>query len=52
MGKYVLIYWLHNQSKEFSDPQLFDTNDESEFSWALKTAEECGYEIDFAGIVA
>lgn len=44
--KYELYYWLHNQSKLFSEPQHYETNSREEFFRALAIAEDNGYEIE------
>ena len=46
---YKIIYYLHNQSEMFSDPQVFTTNDEEKYRQALKTASINKYNIIFAG---
>lgn len=46
--KYKIIYWLPNQSKLFSAPQYYETDDKADFIHALKIAEENGYEIEYA----
>lgn len=43
-----LIYWLHNQSKIFSAPQYYETDDREDFIHALEVANENGYEIEYA----
>ena len=48
MKKYRLIYWLPNQSKEFSNPRHFETDDKEEYEKALDTAKNEGYEIEYA----
>ncbi len=45
---FKLIYWLPNQSKLFSAPQYYETNDREDFIHALQIVEENGYEIEFA----
>lgn len=43
--KYKIIYWLHNQSKIFSDPQCFETDNMEDFVRALNSAVKYRYEI-------
>lgn len=45
---FEIIYWLPNQSKIFSEPQYYETNDREDFIHALQVATENGYEIEFA----
>ena len=49
-GKHMfkMIYWLPNQSKLFSEPQYYETDDRDNFIHALQIANENGYEIEFA----
>lgn len=47
--KFVIVYWLHGQSKVFSNPQCFETDNVIEFGNAVTTALENGYEIEYAG---
>lgn len=42
---YHLTYWLHGQSRLFSEPQHFCTNTFLEFSNAVATAINAGYDI-------
>lgn len=46
--EYKLVYWLHNQSKLFSSPQCFVTNNKEDFVRAIKEAVKHGYEIEYA----
>lgn len=48
---YKLMYWLPNQSKLYSFPQVFETEDRDDWQEAIKTAVTHGYEIEFAGKV-
>lgn len=48
---YKLMYWLPNQSKLYSFPQVFETEDRDDWQEAIKTAVNHGYEIEFAGKV-
>lgn len=48
MFEFEIIYWLPNQSKIFSEPQYYETNDREDFIHALQVARENGYEIEFA----
>lgn len=43
-----IIYWLPNQSKIFSAPQYYETDDREDFIRALLFVEENGYEIESA----
>lgn len=45
---YRLIYWLPRQSKLFSAPNYYETDDRDDFIHALQVANENGYEIEFA----
>ncbi len=40
-----MTYYLPNQSKLFSEPQVFETKDGKEWERAVKIAHEKGYEI-------
>lgn len=40
-----MIYWLPNQSRLFSEPQIFETKSGKEWSRAVNIAHEKGYEI-------
>ena len=46
--KYTLVYWLPNQSKLFSAPECYETEDRDDFIRALDIANEKGYEIEYA----
>lgn len=46
--KYLLVYWLKNQSRILSEAQIFATNDIDEFKRAIETANRCGYEIEYS----
>lgn len=48
---YKLMYWLPGQSKIYSSPRVFETEDRDDLQKAIKTAVEHGYEIEFAGKV-
>lgn len=45
--KYYFLYWLPNQSKIYSEPYYFGTNDHEELIKNLNTAKEHGYEIEY-----
>lgn len=45
MKKYRMMYYLKNQSKLFSDPQVFETDSFEEFKRAFAKALECGYDV-------
>lgn len=45
---FKLIYWLPNQSKLFSAPQYYETDDREDFIHALEVADKNSYEIEFA----
>lgn len=45
---FKIIYWLPNQSKIFSAPQYYETDDREDFIKALIVVKENGYEIEFA----
>ena len=45
---YKLVYWLHNQSKLFSEPRIYETYDIDEFTRALEIAEREGYEVEYS----
>ena len=45
---FKMIYWLPNQSKIFSAPKYYETDDRNDFVHALQIANENGYEIEFA----
>jgi hypothetical protein len=45
---FKIIYWLPNQSKMFSAPQYYETDDRENFIKVLIVAKENGYEIEFA----
>ena len=47
--KWRLIYWFKDQSRIYSEPNIYDTDTKEDFNRALKTAVENDYEIDFAG---
>ena len=47
MYKYVLVYWLPNQSRLFSEPQTYFTNDKDSFVEAIKIAVKNGYDIAY-----
>lgn len=40
-----MAYYLPNQSKLFSEPQVFETQDGKEWERAVNIAHEKGYEI-------
>lgn len=44
--QYILVYWLPNQSKLFSEPQYFTTPDKDLFEEAVLTAMAERYEIE------
>lgn len=49
MGKlfrYRILYWLPNQSKLYSNINVFDTDDRDEYENAIKIAHENGYVIE------
>ncbi len=48
---YKLLYWLPNQSKLFSVPQVYETEDRDAWQEAIRTAVANGYEIEAAGQV-
>lgn len=45
---FKMIYWLPRQSKIFSAPNYYETDDREDFIHALQIANENGYEIEFA----
>lgn len=49
MKKYYLLYWLPNQSKVFSEPQLFVTESLEALEQAISIANANGYEIEEVG---
>lgn len=50
--KYMILYWLPNQSKIFSSPQLFITDDITKYLEALQIADKNGYELETYGPVS
>lgn len=44
-NKLRMTYYLPNQSKLFSEPQIFETQDGKEWEKAVNIAHEKGYEI-------
>lgn len=46
MDKLRMTYWLPGQSKLFSEPQVFETEDGKEWERAVNIAHEKGYEIE------
>ena len=46
-NKYFFLYWLPNQSKVFSEPYYFGTDDRKEFEEKLDIARKHGYEIEY-----
>ena len=46
-NKLFFLYWLPGQSKLFSEPYYYGTNDPAAFEKALQTAQENGCEIEF-----
>lgn len=48
MEMFYMIYWLRNQSKMFSAPKYYETDDREDFIHALEVAKENGYEIEYA----
>ena len=46
MKKYTLIYWLKNQSKEFSEPRVYTTTEEDSYRQAVAIANANGYDIE------
>lgn len=47
---YYMLYWYHNQSKLFSDPQCYKTQSQDELHEAILKAHKSGYEIEKIGI--
>ena len=47
INKYFFLYWLPNQSKIFSEPYYFGTDNHEELIEKLKIAKEHGYEIEY-----
>ena len=43
--KFVMFYYLPNQSELFSLPQMFETVDEDKLKDALNTADKYGYKV-------
>lgn len=46
MKKYTLIYWLKNQSKEFSEHRVYTTTEEDSYRQAVAIANANGYDIE------
>ena len=46
-NKYYFLYWLPNQSKVFSEPYYYGTDDREDFMKKLNTARKSGYEIEY-----
>lgn len=44
--KYYITYWLHNQSKMFSRPQMVIANSPEELKEIVSKCEKHGYEIE------
>lgn len=44
--KYQIIYWLPRQSREFSDPRVFEARDAEEKNHTILSCIEHGYEIE------
>ena len=45
--KYYFLYWLPYQSKIFSEPYYFGTNNYEELMRKWNVAKEHGYEIEY-----
>lgn len=43
--KYIITYWLTGQSRLFSEPQRYETNDKYELQRAISICKLFGYEI-------
>lgn len=49
MRKFRIIYWLPNQSRMFSNPQVHDVDTNKELNDCIKTVVENHYDIEYAG---